>query len=333
MKTTIIAEIGVNHNGSIKKALALILQAKKAGADVAKFQLFQASSLVTKNAPKAKYQKTYKNDNQKQFDLIKKLELSYKDFFKIKNFCKTKKIEFMVSVFDEYSLNFLKKLKLKIIKIPSGEITNYPLLQKIGKLKKEIILSTGMSNYIEISEAIKILVTNGTKKNKITVLQCNTSYPTPLADVNLSIMNEIKKKFKVKIGFSDHTNGIEIPIAAVALGAKVIEKHFTLNKNDAGPDHRASLEPQKFEEMVHLIKNVELALGNKIKKITKSEISNLLVCRKSIVAKRKIQKGEKFSENNLTTKRPAKGMSPMKWKNIIGKKSKKIFKKDDYIKI
>jgi|TARA_B100001964_G_C14177746_1_gene574648 N,N'-diacetyllegionaminate synthase len=332
MKTLIIAEAGVNHNGSIKLALKLAKEAKKCGADIVKFQTFVPDQVVVPKARKAKYQKTNKRDSETQLNMIKKFQLSFDDYTKIKNECKKNKIIFMSSAFDEESIIFLYKLKQSTYKIPSGEITNFPALRTIAKFKKKVILSTGMSNYKEIEKALNILIKFGTKKKDITILHCNTSYPTPMKDVNLLAIKEIKKKFKVNVGYSDHTMGIEIPIAAVTMGATVIEKHLTLDKNFKGPDHKASLEPKVFKKMVQSIRNIERALGKKEKKITSSEKPNILICRKSIVAKKNIAKGDFFSEANLTTKRPGTGQSPMNWLHLIGKKSKRNYKKDGFIK-
>ena len=333
LKTKIIAEIGINHGGSVSKALKHVVAAKNSGADVVKFQFFKTTNLVSKNAKKARYQLHSTKDKQKQFNLLKPLELSIKDFLKIKKFCANKKIEFMISIFDESGIEAIKKLKVSSVKIPSGEINNYPLLEKISKLKKKIILSTGMSNFKEINNAMKIFTHNGIKKKEITILQCNSSYPTPLDDVNLNILKEYKKRFKVKIGYSDHTEGLDSSLAAVSLGASVIEKHFTLNKKLKGPDHSSSLNPSEFKKLTYHIRNIERCLGSKIKKITKSEKENYQAVRKSIVACSIIEKGEKFNLKNITTKRPAGGLSPEKWDKVIGKTAKKNFKEDEFIKI
>lgn len=332
MKTLIIAEAGVNHNGSLKLAVKLVKEAKKCGADIVKFQTFVPDQVVIPNAPKAKYQKANKRDNETQLDMIKKFQLSFDDYAKIKIECKKNKIIFMSSAFDRESIIFLHKLKESIYKIPSGEITNFPALRTIAEFKKKVILSTGMSNCKEIEKALNILIKFGTKKKDITILHCNTAYPTPTKDVNLLAIGEIKRKFNVNVGYSDHTTGIEIPIAAVAMGASVIEKHLTLNKNFKGPDHKASLEPKGFKKMAQGIRNIEMALGEKKKKITSSEKPNILVCRKSIVAKQNIAKGDFFSDTNLTTKRPGTGLSPMNWPYLIGKKSKRNYKKNAFIK-
>jgi N,N'-diacetyllegionaminate synthase len=330
-KVFIIAEAGVNHNGSIELAKELIDKASEAGADAVKFQSFKAKSLVTKNAMKAEYQKETTGNSDGQFDMIKKLELDYRKHEELAEHCKTKDIMFLSSAFDLESIDLLNDLGLEILKIPSGEITNLPYLRKIGSLKKRVILSTGMSTLGDIEKALEILKTSGTID--ITVLHCNTEYPTPIGDVNLNAMNTIKDAFKVEVGYSDHTLGIEVPIAAVALGATVIEKHFTLDKTMEGPDHRASLEPSELKEMVRCIRNIEQALGDGVKKLTKSESKNINIARKSIVAGRDIKKGEIFTEENLAIKRPGNGISPMRWDEIIGKIAKVDFKEDELIQI
>ena len=331
MSVFIIAEAGVNHNGSLKSAKKLVDIASKAGADAIKFQTFKASNLVTKYAQKAKYQKLNSKNKETQFKMLKKLELSEEFHKKLISYCRYKKIIFLSSPFDQESIKLLKKLGLKIIKIPSGEITNLPYLRQVGKLNKKIILSTGMSNMNEIKTAIKILIKSGTQKKNITVMHANTDYPTPMEDVNLLAMLKIGKDLNVNFGYSDHTLGTEVDIAAVALGAKCIEKHFTLNKNMKGPDHKASLEPNEFTEMVRAVRNIEKALGTGIKKPSNSEIKNLTIVRKSIVAKIKIKKGEILGEHNITTKRPGGGISPMYWDEIIGTKARKDYSLDEFI--
>jgi N,N'-diacetyllegionaminate synthase len=329
----IIAEAGVNHNGSIDIAKKLIDEAKKAGADAVKFQTFKAEKLVSKIAPKAEYQKKTTSVKESQFEMIKRLELNKNDHIELIKYCKNKKIDFLSSPFDLDSIDLLNSFGLRIFKIPSGEIINLPYLRKIGKLNKEIILSTGMSCLSDIEFSLKILTESGTKRDKITVLHCNTEYPTPYKDVNLNAMITIRNAFKIEVGYSDHTPGIEIPIAAVALGAKIIEKHFTLDKNMEGPDHKASLGPGELKQMIDSIRNIELALGNGVKVPSESEKPNMLIGRKSIVAKRNIEKGEIFSNNNITVKRPGSGISPMRWDEIIGKKSPSKFKEDELIKL
>lgn len=332
-KTIIIAEAGVNHNGSLELAYKLINEAKKSGADYVKFQSFKAERLVSKTAEKAEYQKKTTKRGETQYEMIKKLELSLENHLDLIKYCKKKNIKFLSSPFDLDSIDLLNELGLEIFKIPSGEIINLPFLRKIGLLGKKVILSTGMANLDEIQNALNILTEYGTKKENITVLHCNTEYPTPFKDVNLKAMLTIKKTFNVKVGYSDHTKGIEVPIAAVALGAEIIEKHFTLDRNMEGPDHKASLEPSELKQMVESIRNIEKALGHGIKKVTKSEAKNLIIARKSIVAKKNIKKGEKFSEDNLAVKRPGTGMSPMRWYEVIGKIASKNFDTDDLIEL
>ena len=330
-KTLIIAEAGVNHNGSLKLAKKLIDVAASAGADIVKFQSFKVEKLLTKLAPKAEYQSKNSKKKESNYEMIKNLELSYKDHQILISYCNKKSIEFLSSPFDIESINLLIKLKVKRIKIPSGEINNFQYLKTISKFKGKIILSTGMSTFKEVSEALKYLYKNGVKKQQLTLLHCNSSYPTPFEDVNLNVLLEMKNKFKIEIGYSDHSLGIEIPIAAVALGASIIEKHFTLSNNYKGPDHKASLLPQDLKLMIKAIKNVNIAKGNSNKKITKSEINNRIISRKSIVANKSIEKGEIFTENNLICKRPALGLSPKYYFKIIGKKSKKKYEIEDFI--
>ena len=333
MKTIIIAEVGVNHNGSLKTAKKLISKAAEAGADFVKFQTFNTEKLVTKNAHLTGYQKKNLKKEISQYKMLKKYEFSEREFLLLKKYCHRYKINFLSSAFDIESLNFLKKIGQKFFKIPSGEITNLPLLIHLAKFKKKVFLSTGMSNLNDISSALNLLLKFGTKKKNITILQCNTDYPTDYKDVNLLAMNTLKSKFKMSVGYSDHSSGIEVPIAAVALGATVIEKHFTLNKKAEGPDHLASLDFKELKAMIKSIRNIEKSLGSGRKKLNKSEKKNIIHVRKSIVANQNIEKNEKFSEKNLTTKRPGSGISPMKIKKIIGKKAKKFFYKDELIKI
>jgi len=331
MNTFIIAEAGVNHNGSISLAKKLIDVAVESGADAVKFQTFKAEQLVSKNAEKAEYQKETTDSKESQFQMIKKLELDLETHKELIGYCNSKNIMFLSTPFDLESIDLLNNLGLKIFKIPSGEITNLPYLQKIGQFSKQVILSTGMSDIGEIEDALDILISSGTKKDNITVLHANTMYPTPIEDVNLKAMVTIGNTFNIAYGYSDHTLGIEVPIGAVSLGATVIEKHFTLDKNMDGPDHKASLEPNELKEMVKAIRNIELALGNGIKKPSKSEIPNIEIARKSIVAKTSIKIGEAFSEKNITVKRPAGGISPMRWNETIGKKAVKDFEIDEKI--
>ena len=332
-KTIIIAEAGVNHNGDIETAKRLIDAAADSGVDYIKFQTFKADKIATKNAKKADYQiKNQDKSDDSQFNMLKKLELTEKDHYKLIEHCKKNKIKFMSSAFDIEGLKLLNKLNLDFFKIPSGEITNYPYLNEISKFNKKVILSTGMSNINEIKAALDILISKKVSLNQITVLHCNTEYPTCFNDVNLNAMINIKNTFNVNIGYSDHTLGIEVPIAATALGAKVIEKHFTLDRNMPGPDHAASLNPIELKSMVKSIRNIENALsGTGLKTPSNNELKNIIPARKSIVAKFKINKGEKFSIENLTTKRPGNGICPMKWNDIIGKKAIKNYEIDDMI--
>jgi len=331
MSVFIIAEAGVNHNGSTKLAKQLIDVAVEAGADAVKFQTFKAENLVSKNAQKADYQKETTDSTESQFDMIKKLELDLETHQELINYCKQKNIMFLSTPFDHGSIELLSELGLKIFKIPSGEITNLPYLRHIGKLDKKVILSTGMADIGEIEDALDILTDAGTKRENITILHANTMYPTPMEDVNLRAMQTIACTFGCDVGYSDHTLGIEVPIAAVAMGAKVIEKHFTLDKTMEGPDHKASLEPDELKAMVKAIRNTEQALGSSIKKPTPSERANITVARKSIVATCKINKGDKFSEDNLAVKRPGNGISPMRWDEIIGSVAIKDYEVDELI--
>ena len=320
-KVVIIAEAGVNHNGDIKIAKKLIDVAAKAKVDYVKFQTFNASALVIKNAKKANYQyDKSSDDSETQFQMLKKLELSIEDHFELVDYCFKKKIKFLSTAFDIESLIFLKKLKLDCFKVPSGEITNYLYLKKIASFGKPVIISTGMSDLNEIASAIKILISGKLSIEDITVLHCNTNYPTKMRDVNLKAMLSIQKKFNVKVGYSDHTLGIEVPISAVALGAKVIEKHFTLDRSLKGPDHLASLEPLELTEMVNLIRNIEIACGGDgIKKVSESEKKNKLVVRKSLYSKTQIKKGDVFNEDTVIALRPSLGISPMEIPNLKGK--------------
>jgi N,N'-diacetyllegionaminate synthase len=327
----IIAEAGVNHNGQIGLAYKLIDMAVKAGVDAVKFQTFKAEEVVSKYAPKAVYQKETTDKDESQLEMAKKLELDYEAHIKLKRYCEDRKVIFISSPFDLGSINVLNKLGLNIFKIPSGEITNLVYLRKIGLLNKKVIMSTGMANLKEIEKALNVLIVSGTYKENITILHCNTEYPTPFDDVNLKAMLTIRDELGVKVGYSDHTLGIEVPVAAVALGAEVIEKHFTLDKNMEGPDHRASLEPDELKAMVHSIRNIEKAIGNGIKKPSPSELKNKPIVRKSIVAAKDISKGETFSEENLAVKRPGDGISPMLWDDIIGQKAERNYKADELI--
>lgn len=330
-KAFIIAEAGVNHNGDIQLAKQLIDVAAESKADAVKFQTFISEKCIVKGTAKAKYQEKTTGKDEDQLDMIKKLELPYEAFVKLKEYCDKKQIIFISTPFDLESADFLNNIGIEIFKIPSGEITNYPLLKKIGQFHKKIIMSTGMSTIKEIQNAITIL--NSEETTDISLLHCNTQYPTPMEDVNLRAMLTLKKEFGVPVGYSDHTNGIEVPIAAVAMGAEIIEKHFTLDKNLPGPDHKASLEPDELKSMVTGIRNIEKALGSYEKKVTDSEQENIAIARKSIVASRFIKKGEVFTEENLAVKRPGTGISPMRWNEVVGKVSDKDYDEDEMIQI
>ena len=329
----IIAEAGVNHNGSILIAKKMIDAAAKAGVDAIKFQTFKAENVISRFAPKVEYQKINTRKKESQLEMVKKFELNQAMHKELLSYCSNKKIMFLSTPFDLDSVDLLQRLGLKLFKIPSGEITNLPYLRKVGSLRKKLIVSTGMSTLKEVKDALSILVKSGTNKKDITVLHCNTEYPTPFADVNLYAMLTIKNQLKVAVGYSDHTLGIEVAIAAASLGATVIEKHFTIDKNMPGPDHRASLEPGELAAMVKAIRNVEKALGNGIKKSSPSELKNMAVVRKSIVAARDIIIGEIFTPQNLAVKRPGKGISPMEWDKVIGRKAKRNFKQDELIRL
>ena len=333
-KTLIIAEAGVNHNGDIAKAKALIDKGAEAGVDYVKFQTFKAANLVTKQAKRAAYQDKNTQNNDSQYEMLKKLELSQAVHQELIDYCAQKGVQFLSTGFDIESLEFLAQLGITIAKVPSGEITNLPYLRKVASLFPEVILSTGMATIEEIKDAVKVLTDNGVNKDKITVLHCNTEYPTPMEDVNLRAMLHIQQEVGIAIGYSDHTLGIEVPIAAVALGATVIEKHFTLDKTLPGPDHKASLEPDELKAMVMAIRNIERAVaGSGLKEVSASEVKNKPIVRKSIVAAKRIVKGEFFTVENLTVKRPGMGISPMQWDEVIGKTAKKDFEEDDLIEL
>ena len=332
-RTYIIAEAGVNHNGSLKVAFKLIDKAKEACADAIKFQSFKTDKLVTQTAKKADYQKKNNRAGETQYEMIKKLELGTEEHIKLLKYCRKKRIEFISSPFDNDSVELLRKLKVKILKIPSGEITNLPFLRKIAKTNSKLILSTGMADLGEIEDAINVLTENGMRRDNITVLHCNTEYPTPYRDVNLKAMLTIKEAFKIKVGYSDHTRGIEIPIAAAALGAHVIEKHFTLDRNMEGPDHKASLEPEELKMMVESVRNTDIALGTGFKRCSKSERKNINIARKSLVAISDIKKGVIFSDKNIGVKRPGNGISPMRWDEIIGRKASRDYQTDDQLEL
>lgn len=331
MGVFIIAEAGVNHNGSLVTAMKLVDKAKMAGVNCVKFQTYRTENLVSKGTQKADYQVKNTGNQDSQFDMLKKLELTYEEFEKLKNYCDEKQIEFLSTPFDLESMYFLNRIGIKLWKVPSGEITNRILLEKIANTKKPVILSTGMSTIQEIEDAISVLRDNGC--DSISLMHCTTEYPTPYSEVNLKALDTLKGKFRVDVGYSDHTKGIEIPIAAVACGAKIIEKHFTLDKDMEGPDHKASLSPVELQEMVSAIRNVEAALGDGVKTPTCSEKKNIAIARKSIVARCNIQKGEPFTESNLTVKRPGTGVSPMRWYEVIGLTADRDYKEDELIEI
>lgn len=329
----IIAEAGVNHNGSLEIAKKLVDSAADAGVDIIKFQTFNSKNLVSKSARMAEYQQKNTGHDESQYAMLKKLELSVEDHLELIRHCNECGIRFFSTAFDMESIDFLHSLHMGLWKIPSGEITNYPYLKKIASYQEPVILSTGMCNLEDIEASLDVLLKEGCKKQDVTILHCNTEYPTPYSDVNLRAMLEIEKKFGTKIGYSDHTNGIEVPIAAVAMGACVIEKHFTLDRNMEGPDHKASLEPNELKKMVESIRNIESALGTGHKVVSPSEKKNIEIARKSIVAARDIAKGEILSENNLTVKRPGNGISPMRWNEVIGTVAIRDFSEDEVIEL
>ncbi len=330
-KVFIIAEAGINHQGSLAIAKKMVETAASAGADAIKFQTFKAQALASKAASKAPYQKKTTGKRESQVKMLEKLELDLKAHKELMKCCRANKIMFLSSAFDLESTDLLARLGLKTFKIPSGEITNLPYLRKVGSLRRKIILSTGMSTLAEVKEALNILIKSGTKKKNITILHCNTEYPTPFADVNLLAMVTMKDALGVQVGYSDHTLGSEVAIAAVALGATVIEKHFTLDKKAKGPDHKASLEPLELKAMILAIRNVKIALGSRVKKVSASEVKNISMARKSIVAARPIQKGEIFTKENIMVKRPGHGLSPMRWDQVIGRLAGQDYRSDDLI--
>lgn len=332
-KVIIIAEAGVNHNGDINLAKKLVDEASIAGVDYVKFQTFKAEKIASKFAGQADYQTKNTGKDEGQLKMLKKLELSYDDHLALIAYCKTKDIRFLSTPFDLESIDLLKELGLRLGKIPSGEITNLPYLRKMAASFDELLMSTGMADMKEISDAIEVITAEGFSKDNLVILHCNTEYPTPYDDVNLNAMQSIAREFGVRVGYSDHTDGIDVPIAAVALGACVIEKHFTLDRIMEGPDHKASLEPKELLAMVKSIRNIEIALGTHEKKPTKSELRNRQIARKSIVAATLIKKGEIFSDSNVTTKRPGSGISPMLWNKVIGTVAKRDFKTDELIEL
>ena len=333
--TLIIAEAGVNHNGSIELAKKLVEKAKDAGVDYIKFQTFKASKLVTKAAKQAEYQqKNIGKEGDSQYEMLKKLELSPEKHEVLIDYCHQLGIKFFSTAFDFDSIDYLHSLKLGLWKIPSGEVTNYPFLKRIAAFNEPTILSTGMCDMEDVKAAVDALNKNGLSKENLILLHCNTEYPTHFEDVNLKAMDALRKEFDVEVGYSDHTKGIEVPIAAVALGATVIEKHFTLDRNMEGPDHKASLEPNELKAMVSAIRNVEKAVGGDgTKHVSESEKKNIAIARKSIVAACDIKAGEVFTEENLTVKRPGNGISPMRWEEVFGQKAKRNFSEDELIEI
>lgn len=331
MSILIIAEAGVNHNGNLDLARELISVASASGADFVKFQTFSADKLVTRYAQKAKYQRTESSDIESQYEMLKKLELSSSQLIELMQYADSVGIKLISTAFDSESADTLLELGQTIFKIPSGEITNLPYLRHVGSFRKSILLSTGMSDMQEISNAVDVLVESGTSKSDITVLHCTSAYPAPYSDVNLLAINTIRNTLEIAVGYSDHSLGIEVAISAAALGAAVIEKHFTVDKSLPGPDHKASLDPKELTQMVLSIRNIELALGNETKSISQSEVANRDVIRKSIVAKAPILKGEMFTINNLTTKRPGNGISPFMWDSIVGKFASRDYLIDEQI--
>lgn len=329
-RTLIIAEAGVNHNGDINIAKKLVDAAADAGVDYVKFQTFKADKLVNKDAKQADYQIENTGVVESQYQMLKRLELTDENHHILIDYCDKKGVKFLSTAFDFESIEFLKD-KLDFYKIPSGEITNLPYLIKVAKLKLPIVMSTGMANMQEVKEALAVLIAHGINKKDVTILHCNTEYPTPMKDVNLLAMKTIEKELGVKIGYSDHTLGIEIPIAAVTLGATVIEKHFTIDKTMEGPDHKASLEPNELKAMVIGIRAIELAMGNGIKTPSESEQKNIKIARKSIVALTDIKEGELFNESNITVKRPGNGISPMKWNEVLGSRASRNYKADELL--
>lgn len=332
-KVIIIAEAGVNHNGSLEMAKRLVEEAAKAGADYIKFQTFKSEGIVTKTAEQASYQKKNTGVEESQLAMLKKLELPFDDFKYLYNYCMECGIKFLSTSTDTGGINFLRTLDMDAWKIPSGEVTDYLYLRKVASYNMETFFSTGMSDLQEVKNAVDVLMSNGLDKSKITLLHCTTQYPTPYEDVNLRAMLTLKEEFGTNVGYSDHTMGIEVPIAAVAMGAKVIEKHFTLDRTLPGPDHKASLEPQELKALVSAIRHIEAAMGNGEKVAANSERENISVARRSIVAKCDINAGEIFTEENITTKRPGNGISPMRWNDVIGTRAIRDFKEDELIEL
>lgn len=332
-KTFIIAEAGVNHNGQIDLAYKLIDEAVKAGADAVKFQTAVPELVMTKYATKAEYQITNTGEAGSQIEMAKKIHLPLEAYKELKEYCEKKGIMFLSTPFDMKSLELLLSFNMQYMKIPSGEITNYPYLKRIGEQNMNVIISTGMSTLKDVEACLNLIIASGTDKNKITLLHCTTEYPTPMRDVNLKAMLTLKDTFNVNVGYSDHTKGIEVSVAAAALGATVIEKHFTLDKTMEGPDHVASLEPYELRDLVKAIRSVDIAMGDGIKQVVASEEKNIVIARKSILAAHDIEEGEIFTDENLIVKRPGSGINPMKWNEVVGKKAKRKFSKDEFIEL
>lgn len=332
-RVLVIAEAGVNHNGDINLAKKLIDVAAAAGADAVKFQTFVADKVVTTTAAKADYQVLSTGSDDSQFDMLKKLELSPTMHEELVKHCEKREIKFLSTAFDQKSLDYLDSLGLMLFKIPSGEITNLPFLRHVGSLGKPVVLSSGMASLEEVGDAVAVLENAGTIRTKITVLHCNTEYPTPVQDVNLRAMTTIRDAFGVEVGYSDHTRGIEVPIAAVATGASVLEKHITLDRSLPGPDQAMSTEPQEFKKMIQAIRNIEQALGNGIKQASPSEAKNILIVRRSLVATKRIEAGESFTSENISAKRPGTGISPMRWDDVIGRAAIRDFSPDELIEL
>lgn len=330
-RTLIIAEAGVNHNGSLEMAKTLVEKAAEAGVDYVKFQTFKSEKLVSRHATKAEYQKANTDGEDSQLKMLQQLELSHNDHLQLIEHCNRCGVKFLSTAFDLDSIDFLASLSLDLWKIPSGEITNLPYLRRIAQKGERVIMSTGMCTIEDIEAALNVLIINGTPRENITLLHCNTEYPTPWSDVNLRAMHDIAQRFNLAVGYSDHTQGIEVPIAAVALGATVIEKHFTLDNNLPGPDHKASLNPQQLKEMVTAIRHIELSLGDGVKQISESERKNISIARKSIVAATPISKGDLLTEENLTVKRPGGGISPMLWDKVVGTTATRDYLPDEMI--
>lgn len=331
MSVLIIAEAGVNHNGSFELAKKMADVAKAAGADIVKYQTAVPELVISRFAPKAEYQKESTGEAESQLEMVKKIHFGFAEHRKLKEYCDSIGIKYLSTPFDMDSIDFLAGMDMPVWKIPSGEVTNLPYLEKVARVKKPIIMSTGMCEIPEIKAALDVLYSNGA--DDVTILHCNTEYPTPLKDANVKAMLDIQKNFGTKVGYSDHTLGLEAPLAAVALGATVVEKHFTLDKNMEGPDHAASMSPEELTALVKAIRNTELALGDGVKKVTESEAKNKDVARKSIVAKVPIKAGEVFTTDNITVKRPGNGISPMRWYEVLGQSAKRDFSLDELIEL